>query len=53
MRALAADWTRLALSFKDLSDQPGAAVPPGVKALAGRIAGEERGVLEEAAARVS
>lgn len=53
MRALAADWTRLALSFKDLSDQPGAAVPVGVKALAGRIAGEERGILEEAAARVS
>jgi len=53
MRSLAADWTRLALSFKDLSDRPGAAVPPEVVALVGRIASEERRFLEEAAARVS
>jgi hypothetical protein len=53
MRALAADWTRLALSFKDLSERPGAAVPAETAALARRIAGEERRFLEEAAARVS
>jgi hypothetical protein len=52
MNALAADWTRLAVSFKDLSERPGAGVPPETAALACRIAGEERRFLEEAAARV-
>jgi hypothetical protein len=53
MRSLAADWTRLALSFKDLSERPGAAVPPEVAEVARRLAAEERRFLEDAAARVS
>jgi hypothetical protein len=53
MRELAADWTRLALSFKDLSERAGATVPPEVAGLARRIAREERRYHEEAAARVS
>ena len=53
MTEIAAGWTRLANSFKDLSGERGAGVPPAVVALAREIARGERRFLEEVAARVS
>ncbi len=53
MREIAAGWTLLAKSFKDLSERPGAQVPEDTVALAREIARGERRFLEEVAARVS
>ena len=53
MREIASGWTRLANSFKDLSEGRGGGVPPEVTALARAIARDERRFLEEVAARVS
>jgi len=53
MREIAAGWTRLANSFKDLSEGGGTAVPPAVAALARDLARDERRFLEDVAARVS
>jgi hypothetical protein len=52
MRGLASRWTELALAMKDLSDAPGAAVPPPVSELARSLARDERRFYEEIAAYV-
>ena len=52
MRTIAAGWTRLANSFKDLSGRPGAGAPGEVAALARELAEGERRFLEDVAARV-
>ena len=53
MEEIAAGWTRLANSFKDLSGQPGAGAPGEVAAMARDLARAERRYHEEVAARVS
>jgi hypothetical protein len=53
MGEIAAGWTRLANSFKDLSGRPGAGAPDEVVALARELAKAERRYHEEVAARVS
>jgi len=53
MAEIAAGWTRLANSFKDLSGQPGAGAPDDVAATARELARAERRYLEEVAARVT
>jgi hypothetical protein len=53
MAEIAAGWTRLANSFKDLSEQPGAGAPDDVAATARDLARAERRYLEEVAARVT
>jgi hypothetical protein len=53
MEEIAAGWTRLAKSFKDLSGRPGAGAPGEVATLARDLASGERRFLEEVAARVT
>jgi len=53
MEEIAAGWTRLANSFKDLSGQPGAGAPGEVAAMVRELARSERRYHEEIAARVS
>jgi len=53
MREIASSWTRLAKSFKDLSEGNGEDVPREVAALARDIARDERRLLEDIAARIS
>jgi len=53
MGAIAAGWTRLANSFKDLSGRAGAGAPDDVAALARELAAGERRFLEDVAARVT
>jgi hypothetical protein len=53
MAEIAAGWTRLANSFKDLSGSPGAGAPDDVVATARDLARAERRYLEEVAARVT
>jgi hypothetical protein len=52
MRAIAAGWTLLAKSFKDLSEKPGAGAPAEVAARVQALAVEERRYHEDVAARV-
>jgi hypothetical protein len=52
MSEIAAGWTRLANSFKDLSQEPGAGASGAVADLAREVAAAERRYLEEVAARV-
>jgi len=53
MREIAACWTRLAFSFKDLSEGGGRPVPGPVVELARDLARDERRFLEDVAARVA
>jgi hypothetical protein len=53
MGKIAAGWTLLANSFKDLSGRPGAGAPDEVAAQARDLARDERRFLEDVAARVT
>jgi hypothetical protein len=53
MEEIAAGWTRLANSFKDLSERPGAGAPAEVAAQVLELAGAERRYHEDVAARVT
>jgi hypothetical protein len=53
MREIAAGWTLLANSFKDLSGRPGAGAPAELASRVQALATQERRYHEEVAARVS
>ena len=53
MERIAAGWTRLAISFKDLSERPGAAASGEVAAQVKALLEDERRYHEDVAARVS